>query len=82
MSIFRLILSEKRDEFYFEGIHERFVQAKNRDKAYNKALKIAATFFNNYSDAPTGIPDKDMIFWFNDDYAAIWINSLEQLEIV
>lgn len=82
MHIFRLTLSEKRDTFYFENIHERFIQAENRDVAYNKSLKIAATFFNRYNDAPTGIPDKDMIFWFNDDYAAIWINSLEELEVM
>ena len=82
MKIFRLVLSEKRNENYYEEIHERFVQAKSRDNAYSKALKIAATFFNNYKDAPIGIPDKDMIFWFNDNYAAIWINSLEELEIV
>ncbi len=82
MSIFRLILSEKRDRFYYERIHERFIKAKNRDNAYNKALKIAATFFNNYEDAPTGIPDKDFIFWFNGGYAAIWINSLEEVKII
>lgn len=82
MSIFRLILSEKRDEFYFEGIHERFIQAENRDNAYNKALKIAATFFDHYKDSVTGIPDKDFIFWFKEDFAAIWINSLEELKII
>jgi len=82
MRIFKLILSEKRDKFYFERIHKRYIQAQNRDNAYSKALKIAATFFNNYKDAPTGIPDKDMIFWFNNDYAAIWINSLEELKII
>ena len=82
MSIFRLILSEKRNEFYFDSIHEKFIKAKNRDAAYNKSLRIAATFFNSYQDAPTGIPDKDMIFWFNEDYAAIWINSLEELEVI
>ena len=82
MRIFKLVLSEKRDEFYFEGIHEKFVKAKNRDAAYNKSLKIAATFFRDYNDATIGIPDKDMIFWFNGDYAAIWINSLEEMEII
>ena len=82
MSIFKLILSEKRDLISYEGIHERFIKAKDRDLAYNKALKIAATFFNNYKDAPTGIPDKDMIFWFNGDYAAIWINNLEEVDII
>ena len=82
MRVFRLILSEKRNEFYFDGIHKKYIKAENRDKAYNKALKIAATFFNNYKDAEIGIPDKDMIFWFNNDYAAIWINSLEELELV
>ena len=82
MSIFRLILSEKRDEFYFDGMHERFIQAENKDNAYNKALKIAATFFSVYKDASTGIPDKDMIFWFNGDYAAIWIKSLDELKVI
>ena len=82
MRVFKLILSEKRDEFYFDGIHEKFVQAENRNKAYGKALRIAATFFDSYRDAPTGIPDKDMIFWFNDGCAAIWINSLEELEVI
>jgi len=82
MKYFKLLLSEKRDKFYFDGIHERFIQAKNKDNAYSKSLKIAATFFSNYGDAPTGIPDKDMIFWFNNDYAAIWINSLEELKFI
>ena len=82
MKVFRLKLNEKRDCIKYEGSHERFLKAKNRDVAYNKSLKIAATFFDNYQDAPTGIPDKDMIFWFNDNYAAIWINSLEELEII
>ncbi len=82
MKIFRLKLNEKRNCIGYEGSHEKFVQAENRDKAYNKSLKIAATFFDNYQDAPTGIPDRDMIFWFNNDYAAIWINSLEELEIM
>ena len=82
MSIFRLILSEKRDEFYFDGMHERFIQAENKDNAYNKALKIAATFFSVYKDASIGIPDKDMIFWFNGDYAAIWIKSLDELKVI
>lgn len=82
MKYYRLILNEKRDKFYFDGIHEKFIQAKSRDAAYDKSLKIAATFFNNYYDAPTGIPDKDMIFWFNDDYDAIWINSLEEINFI
>ena len=82
MSIFRLILNEKRSIINYEGSHERFIRAKNRDNAYNKALKVAATFFSNYKDAPTGVPDKDIIFWFNGDYAAIWINSLEELKII
>jgi len=82
MRFFRLILSEKRDEFYFESIHEKFVKAENRDNAYNKSLKIAATFFNRYKDVSTGIPDKDIIFWFKGDYAAIWINSLEEIKVI
>lgn len=82
MKYYRLILSEKRDEFYFDSIHEKFVQAENRDKAYGKALKIAATFFKDYKDAPIGIPDEGTIFWFNNDYAAIWINSLEEIKII
>lgn len=82
MSIFRLVLSEKRDLIDYEGFREKFLEAENRDKAYNKALKIAATFFNNYKDAPIGIPDKDMIFWFSNDYAAIWIKSLEELKVI
>jgi len=82
MKIFRLILSEKRGENYYEKIHEKFIKAKNRDIAYSKSLKIAATFFNNYQDSSIGIPDKDMIFWFNNDYAAIWINSLKVLKVI
>ena len=82
MRIFKLTLNEKRNGIYLNKTHERFVQAESRDNAYSKALKIAATFFNNYKDAPTGIPDKDMIFWFKEDYAAIWINSLEELKII
>lgn len=81
MKVFKLTLSEKRDEFYFDNIHEKYIEAGNRDKAYDKALKIAATFFNDYKDANIGIPDKDMIFWFNGGYAAIWINSLEELKV-
>jgi len=82
MRIFELVLSEKRNKLCFEGIHKQYIQAENRDSAYSKALRIAATFFNNYKDAPIGIPDKDMIFWFNNDYAAIWITSLEELKII
>ncbi len=82
MKVFRLLLSEKRDNIYYEGSHEKFIEANNRDEAYNKSLKVAATFFNNYYDAPTGVPDKDFIFWFNNDYAAIWINSLEEVELI
>ena len=82
MKYYKLILSEKRDESYFDNVHEKFIQANDRDAAYNKSLKIAATFFNNYQDAPTGIPDKDIIFWFNEDYAAIWINSLEEIKFI
>ena len=82
MKIFKLILSEKRGEDYYDKIHEKFVKAENRDNAYNKALKIAATFFKDYKDSQTGIPDNDMIFWFNGDYAAIWINSLEEVKVI
>ncbi len=82
MKIFRLMLSEKRDIINYEGIHERFVKAEDRNNAYDKSLKIAATFFNDYKDGPTGIPDKNMIFWFNGDYAAVWINSIEELKII
>jgi len=82
MKFFKLTLSEKRGEDYYEKIHKKYIQAENTDQAYNKSLKIAATFFQNYQDADTGIPDKDMIFWFNDNYAAIWINSLEEMKTV
>ena len=82
MKIFKLVLSEKRDKFCWENVHEKYIKAENRNNAYNKALKIAATFFKGYSGASTGIPDKDFVFWFNDDYAAIWINSLEEIEVV
>lgn len=82
MKIFRLILNEKRDLIHYEGIHEKFIKAQNRDDAYGKSLRIAATFFDTYKDAPTGIPDKDFIFWFNGDYAAIWINSLEEINFI
>jgi len=82
MKMFKLILSEKRGFVRYEGIHKKFIKAENRDTAYNKALRIAATFFNNYKNAPVGIPDKDFIFWFNGDYAAIWINSLEELNFI
>ncbi|MHA1470960.1 MAG: hypothetical protein ACTSSP_10445 [Candidatus Asgardarchaeia archaeon] len=82
MRYFRLVLSEKRGEYYFDSIHEKFVHAQNRNKAYKKALKIAATFFKNYKNAPTGIPDEDTIFWFNGDYAAIWINDLKEIEMI
>ena len=82
MKIFRLKLNEKRDCIRYEGSHERFLEAESRDNAYDKSLKIAATFFNNYSDAPVGIPDKDFIFWFNGDYAAVWIDELEEIEIM
>ena len=81
MKYFKLILSEKRGEYYFDRAHEKFIQAENRDKAYNKALKIAATFFKNYN-IPTGIPDGDTIFWFKDDYAAIRINDLKEIEMI
>ena len=81
MKIYELKLSEKRGEDYYEGIHKKYIKADNWNKAYNKALKIAASFFNNYIDAPIGLVDKDFVFWFNGNYAAIWINSLEELKI-
>ena len=81
MRLFKLVLSEKRDIFNFNKAHEKFIQALNREDAYNKALKIAATFFKNYN-IPTGIPDGDMIFHFNNDYASIWINSLDEIEVI
>jgi len=70
MRFYKLVLSEKRDEFYFEVIYEIFIKAKNRDKAYNKALKIAATF---------GESDEDMIFWTEGGNAAIWIKTLGEV---
>lgn len=82
MKVFRLKLNEKRNCIGYEGSHERFLEAENRDSAYDKSLKIAATFFDDYKDAPTGIPDKDFIFWFNGDYVAIWIDGLEEIEIM
>ena len=82
MKIYKLKLSEKRNCINYEGTHCKYVEANNKEEAYNKSLKIAATFFKNYKDAPTGIPDKDFIFWFNEDYVAIWINSIEEIEIV
>jgi len=77
MSIFKLILIEKRNESYNEKIHEKFIKAKNRDKAYDKALKTTSTFFDSY-----GMPDKDMIFWYDENNTALWIKSLEKLKIV
>ena len=54
MRFYKLTLTEKKGEFYFEETCKKFIKAKNRDLAYDKALKIATTF---------GKPDKDMIFW-------------------
>ena len=82
MKFFKLILSEKRGENYYEGIHEKFIKAQNWDTAYNKSLKIAGTFFNHYIDASPSVVDRDFKFHFNDGYAAIWINSLEKIEVV
>ena len=82
MNFFELMLSEKRGKNCYDGIHKKYIKAQNREEAYNKALQIAATLFNCYYDAPTGTPDKDFIFWFNGDYAAIWINSLEEIKVV
>jgi len=82
MKFFELILSERRGENCYEGIHKRFIKAKNRDNAYNKSLIVAANFYNNYKGATTGIPDKDMIFYFNNNFYAIWINSLKELEVI
>ena len=82
MKFFKLILSEKRGENYYEGIHEKFIKAQNWDTAYNKSLKIAGTFFNHSPDASSSVVDKDFVFHFNGDYVAIWINSLEELEVV
>ncbi len=81
MRYYKLLLNEKREGLCYEGVHEKFVKAENRDCAYNKSLKIAATFFQRYHDAPTGIPDKDMIFWFNKN-TSVWINSLEEIKMV
>ncbi len=81
MKIFKLLLSEKRDKICHEGVHEKFIKAHSRDEAYDKALIVASTLFNNYYDAPT-IPDKDFIFWFDGDDSAVWINSLEELKVI
>ena len=75
------------DTTNYEALNNKGVVYENIEKydsaiaCYDKALKIAATFFKNY-DIPTGIPDKDMIFWFKDKYAAIWINTIEEIRFV
>ena len=73
MKFYKLILTEKKGEFYFEETREKFIKAKNRDLAYNKALKIAATF---------GKPDKEMIFWIRNRDSAVWIKSLEEISMI
>ena len=81
MRYFRLILSEKRGKYFLDSAYERFIQAENRDNAYDKALKIAETSFGKHNILD-GSPDKDMVFYLSDNYTAIWINSLEEIEIV
>ena len=78
MKVFKLILSEKIGKFSVEEEYERFIKAKNRDFAYDKSLKAAASFFDNED---IGSPDEDMIFWFENNYPAIWIRSLDQINI-
>ena len=77
MKVFKLKLSEQRGMDCYEGIHEKYVRASNEEEAYNSSLYIASTFFNDQ-----GVPDKDFIFHFNDRSVKIWINSLEELELI
>ena len=81
MKVFKLTISEKRDEFIFDKAYEKFIKAKTRISAYKKAIKIAKMYFERFSDAPTPIIDKDSIIWFGEN-TAVWINSIEEIEII
>lgn len=73
MKFYKLILTKKKDELSIEEIYGKCIKAKNRDLAYDKALKIAGTF---------GKPDKDMIFWSQNRDSAMWIKSLEEIDTI
>ena len=81
MKVFKLILSEKREEFIFNKAYEKFIKAKNRKSAYKKALEIAKVHFKRFKDAPIPIIDKESILWFGEN-TAVWINSIEEIEII
>ena len=72
MRIFKLVLSEQKGIIHYDGIYEKFIKAENREDAYNKSLKIITTM---------GSPDKDMIFWLNDNNS-MWMKSLDEIEII
>jgi hypothetical protein len=82
MKVFKLVLSEKIGQFSIDTDHEKFIEANDRDSAYDKSLELASNFFNKYSNI-SGIPDKDMIFWsVGDCVFALWIKSLEEIEVI
>jgi hypothetical protein len=82
MAIYEMVLSEKIGQFSIENDHRKYIKADNRDSAYDKALKIAANYFNEYT-LMTGIPNEEMIFFSSGNIIfAVWIKSIDELEVV
>ena len=81
MKKYELIISEKRGEYIFENCHKLLIESNGFNEAYDLAMAIMENFFNKYNGATKGSPDKDMIFWFNEGYAAVWLNTISELKV-
>ncbi len=81
MKVFKLVLSEKRGKYIFDKVYEKFIKAKNWKSAYKRPIEIAISYFTRFPNAPDPNIDKESIIWFGKN-TAIWINSLEEIEIL
>ena len=81
MKVFKLAMSEKRGKYIFDKVYEKFIKAKNWKSAYKKSIEIGISYFKRFPDVPEPNIDKEFIIWFGEN-TAIWINSLEEIEII
>lgn len=83
MRYFKLILSEKRGDIIKDEAYEKLLIAESRNRAYEKALIFVKSTFFKDSCLKNGIePDDEMIFWTVKDYDAVWINGIEEIELI
>ena len=81
MKVFKLVMSEKRGKYIFDRVYEKFIKAKNWKSAYKKSIEIGISYFKRFPDSPDPFMDKESIIWFGKN-TVIWINSLEEIEII